>query len=50
MGRRLQAFVEFGNPESAAAARAAIHGRMFAGNTVITEYITPEYWATLKPN
>eukprot|EP00884_Botryococcus_braunii_P018779 jgi/Botrbrau1/5585/Bobra.97_2s0015.1 len=44
-----KAFVEFGNPEAAAAARAAIHGRLFAGSTVITEFVTPEYWATLQP-
>ncbi len=37
-----QAFVSFSAPTAAQRARAAIHGRLFAGNTVSVSYITAE--------
>lgn len=38
----VQAFVSFSAPTAAQRARAAIHGRLFAGNTVSVSYITAE--------
>ena len=42
-----QAFAQFADPGSCAAAKAAIHGRMFAGETIRAQYVTPQYFAQL---
>lgn len=43
-----QAFAEFTTVEGCTAAKAAIHGRLFAGETVLATYVTPEYFAQLR--
>ena len=43
----LQAFVEFADENSCAAGKAAIHGRLFAGETVRATFVTPEYFSQL---
>ena len=43
----MQAFAQFADPGSCAAAKAAIHGRMFAGETIRAQYVTPQYFAQL---
>lgn len=44
---RSQAFVEFADEQSCAAGKAAIHGRLFAGETVRATFVTPEYFGQL---
>ena len=41
----LQAFVQFTDEQGCVAAKAAIHGRLFAGETVRATYVTPDYFA-----
>ena len=41
-----QAFVAFADASGAAAAKAAIHGRLFAGITVQATFLTPEQFTT----
>lgn len=43
----MQAFAEFTDAGSCASAKAAIHGRMFAGETIRAQYVTPQYFAQL---
>ena len=40
MSRLLQAFVHFGESDSCAKAKAAIHGRLFAGATIQAVFVT----------
>ena len=43
----MQAFAQFTDEGSCASAKAAIHGRMFAGETIRAQYVTPQYFAQL---
>ncbi|BDA43929.1 probable splicing factor U2af large subunit B at C-terminar half [Coccomyxa sp. Obi] len=43
-----KAFAEFANVAGCIAAKAAIHGRLFAGETVLATYVTAEYFAQLR--
>jgi RNA recognition motif-containing protein len=38
-----QAFVQFADVESAKKAKDAIHGRLFAGETLQVHFVTPQY-------
>lgn len=42
-----QAFVMFADEQGCAAAKAAIHGRLFAGETVRATFVTPDYFSQL---
>lgn len=44
----VQAFVAFADAESAAKAKAAIHGRLFAGITVQVFFISQEHFAAIS--
>ena len=43
----MQAFAQFVDAGSCTAAKAAIHGRMFAGETIRAQFVTPQYFAQL---
>ena len=43
----LQAFVAFSEASGAAASKAAIHGRMFAGVSLQVNFVTQEYFTSV---
>lgn len=43
----MQAFVAITDAASAAAAKDAIHGRMFAGVSLRVDFVTEEYFVTV---